>query len=556
MAAFSPNHGWITGLARPAAFAGATLLLAGAVLGCAWRALRAERKRGRMLQLLLRREEDFNATFENAAIGIAHLALDGRWIRVNRKLCEILGYDREALMKLRFQDVTHPDDLPLNEVLVRRLIAGDIPDFTMEKRYLKKDGEVIWGNVTCALLRSREGDRRYSIVTVEEITARKRAEEEVARQKAQAEAASEMKDRILSVISHELRTPLTPVLAALSAFRGRNAEEEQTLALIRRNVEHEICLVDDLLDATRLSHGKLRLTKSALDLHTLIHEVAASIRGPLTARDLSLELKLDASHATLAGDAARLRQVLLNLLDNARKFTPSGGKIRLSTHGGEGELTVRVTNTGSGISRENADRIFEAFEQGASAHRQQGGLGLGLAIARGLVEGHGGRLLLEESTPSGGTTFAFTLPCPGEALPLPAQASLPQLASGPRRILLVEDHADTRIALQRLLQHQGHEVSSVSGVADAMAAMRTGEFDLFVSDLGLPDGSGLDLPGAIARVCGRIVPCVALSGFGTEDEVRLSVRAGYSRHLTKPVNLADLEDAIATAAPRLPLPEA
>ena len=375
----------------------------------------------------------------------------------------------------------------------------------------------------------------------------------------EVEAANRAKDHFLATLSHELRTPLTPILvmaSRLTADERLPAEARAGLDMIRRNVELEARLIDDLLDLTRITRGKLELHGELTDLRQLIRQALETCdEGELAARRVALEL--DGEEHPLWGDPHRLTQVLWNLLRNALKFTQEGGRItvRLRREGlpAASSLVVEVADSGIGIEPEALPHIFDAFDQGKSGTtRRFGGLGLGLAISRAIVELHGGRLTAASEGRDRGATFTVRLPLPGlpagveragEALFPPAPA-----LSDDRRlhILLVEDHVDTATAVAGLLRMLGHQVTETGTVAEALAAAERGGIDLVLSDLGLPDGHGHDLMRALA---GRHrLPGIALSGYGMEEEVAKSRAAGFGLHLTKPVSLDALLVAIRQVA--------
>ncbi|HEX2223755.1 MAG TPA: ATP-binding protein, partial [Thermoanaerobaculia bacterium] len=388
-----------------------------------------------------------------------------------------------------------------------------------------------------------------------------------------AEEANDAKDRFLAALSHELRTPLTPILtvsASLEEDRGLPEEVRTGLAMIRRNAELEARLIDDLLDLTRVAHGKLELHPEVTDLREVIEHAVETCCGRETASGrIELKLELEAGEHRVWGDTSRLTQVFWNLLNNAVKFTPTGGTITVATHEEAGlrpELVVEVTDTGIGIAPEILPRIFEAFEQGdRRITRQFGGLGLGLAVSRAILELHGGRIETFSEGIGHGATFVIHLPAglpaeiaeadrPAAAAPAPEPAAGERVA--PLHILLVEDHPDTAEAMAELLRGFGHQVTAAATVAGALAATAAAEaahdgIDLVVSDLGLPDGSGQDLMRELVRRYG--LRGIALSGYGMEDDIRKSLEAGFGRHLTKPVNPQILKSAIAQAAQSAPI---
>jgi signal transduction histidine kinase len=382
-----------------------------------------------------------------------------------------------------------------------------------------------------------------------DVTERRRVEAALQEAKDAAEAANSSKDRFLAVLSHELRTPLTPVLMAAGALEhdpGLRPDVREDLAMIKRNIELETKLIDDLLDLNRITSGKLPLNLEPLDLNAAVRDVCDICRQALHDRGIALELALDDRAGSVSADSARLRQVLWNVLKNAIKFTPEGGTVRLATQrlaGGFRE--VRIDDSGIGIPPEVLPRIFNAFEQGDSnITRQFGGLGLGLAICKALVDLHRGTIRAESAGLGHGSTFVIELPgAAPEALGKPAgDVSAEPEGTRRLRILLVEDHADTARILSRLLGRAGYAVITASDVAEAETVAKREAFDLLISDLGLPDGNGHEV---IRRVgAHRIVPAIAMSGYGMDEDMRRSREAGFTEHLVKPVDVAHLIAAI------------
>jgi signal transduction histidine kinase/ActR/RegA family two-component response regulator len=383
----------------------------------------------------------------------------------------------------------------------------------------------------------------------------------------EARSASQAKDHFLAALSHELRTPLAPVLATVSALAddaSLPAAVHDRLAMVRRNVELEARLIDDLLDLTRITHGKLELRPEVTDVGEMVRQALRNCcTEDVDNGRLRLELDFGADDHRLWADPPRLMQVFWNLLKNAVKFTPDGGSIRVRSYRQETpegpRLVVEVADTGIGIEPGVLPRLFQGFEQGSRAiTRRFGGLGLGLAISRAIVELHGGRLWAASEGPGRGALFVVDLPVgvlppagtPAATVPAIPEAVAADEAAVSLRILLVEDHADTAEALADLLRLMGHEVAVAGSVAAGLAAAEeesaAGGVDLVVSDLGLPDGSGQDLMRELVRRYGW--KGIALSGYGMEEDVHRSREAGFAHHLTKPVALEALRSAIRQVA--------
>jgi two-component system CheB/CheR fusion protein len=525
-------------------------------------------------------EREFRTIFELSSTGKG-LAdpYTGRLLRVNRRFCEIVGYSEPEMLAMSTLDFTHPDDRARDRERMDRLVAGDISEWQADKRYVRKDGQVVWVTVAGSLTRDAEGKPLRLIATIQDVTARRHAEEAVRAAKEQAEAAREQaeaanqaKDHFLAVLSHELRTPLTPVvmtLAGLEMDRSLSQGVRDDLAMIRRNVELETKLIDDLLDVTRIAHGKLRLHRQSVDSRPLIDGVIDLFHSELRVKRLDLRRAWEATDERLSGDPARLQQVFWNLVRNAIKFTPEGGHVTVRTHNPvPGTLAVEVSDDGVGIDPAALPRLFNAFEQAEqSVARQFGGLGLGLAISKALVELHGGSVRAESEGRGRGATFTVELPTIGAVEKMveqirpgaPHAAAGVGLASGTGatsqrpppphvRVLLVEDHPDTLRVLKRLLEKMGYAVVPAATAADALRALATHSVDVIVSDIGLPDGTGHDLMRKVrASEAHGGLPAIAISGFGMDADVRNSHAAGFHTHMTKPVDVRQLDAAIRTA---------
>ena len=378
----------------------------------------------------------------------------------------------------------------------------------------------------------------------------RRAEAAIEQQKAVVEAANRTKDNFLAMLSHELRTPLTPVIAALDVLESVPSQSEDSkasLAMIRRNVELESQLIDDLLDLTRIAKDKLQLKFDQIDAHQAISNVAEICRMEANARRLRVYLNLRAGAHHVTADVTKFQQIIWNLLKNAIKFTNENGEITISSSNPSPQvLTIIVGDTGIGIEPEILERIFDPFEQGdRSFQRRFGGLGLGLAISKSLAQAHGGTLAVASEGRDRGSTFVLTMNTVAPPQERPTEPEMVPIEARALRILLVDDHQDTCAALEKLLVRRGHLVAATHNVRSAMEAAVRNRFDLLISDIALPDGSGMELMmqlHAISRI-----PGIAISGFGNNGDIEKSLRAGFSEHLIKPVKLEKLEAAMGRA---------
>jgi two-component system CheB/CheR fusion protein len=401
-------------------------------------------------------------------------------------------------------------------------------------------------SVVRTALRARE--RQYQMR--DDLARRAQAEQELRAANVAAEAASRAKDRFLAVLSHELRTPLSPVVmtvAAMSEDPSLPPALKQDLAMVRRNIELETKLIDDLLDLSRVITGKLRLHVQPARVHEVLGFAMESCASDLSSKKLLPEMQLKATNDRVDADPARLQQVFWNLLKNAAKFTGESGRIVIrSSNPSESVVEVAIEDDGVGIAPEILPKIFDAFEQGDARTAQQfGGLGLGLAISKAVVDIHGGTIRAHSAGKEHGATFTVELPLSSRA----ANDHTPDRSSGNGRahaarprLLLVEDHPDTAQILSKLLSRSGYPVKTAHTVAAALDLAAAEPFDLVVSDIGLPDATGYEL---MIQLRDRYhMRGIALSGYGMEEDMRRSQEAGFADHVVKPVNFADLEAVI------------
>jgi len=376
-----------------------------------------------------------------------------------------------------------------------------------------------------------------------------------------AEKANSAKDVFLATLSHELRTPLNPALLLASEGAQNlelSPEVRRDFAAIEKNILLEARLIDELLDFTKIARGKIVLNMDTVSVNEVLRDAISNIQSEIDERDLHFHFSTFAGNPLINGDPMRLQQVFWNVLKNAAKFSPIGGEIFLETaiDSRKELLTLRFIDNGVGIEAAELGQIFEPFQQGSvvgsRAKGHFGGLGLGLAIAKSIVELHSGTIRAESKGPGLGSVFTIELPLRYAKPPSSPHLANRRWAPGKKqdhnsiRLLFVEDDPDSRTAVHRLLVARGINVFSVATFAEATRIGTLHAFDLLITDIGLPDGNGLDLLKFFARQSPQIKG-VSLSGYGSETDINLSKSAGFAVHLVKPIGIATLEAALDTA---------
>ncbi len=496
-------------------------------------------------------EERFRLMADNIA-QLAWMAdAEGKIFWYNQRWFDYTGTTLEEMQGWGWKAVHHPDHIEsVVEKWTAHLKKGEPWEDTFPLR--GTDGQYRWFLSRAVPICDAGGIVQRWFGTNTDVTDQRAAVDALARAKEHAEAASRAKDDFLAALSHELRTPLTPVLMTASSLEGDtslSSEVREQLSMMRRNIELEARLIDDLLDLTRISRGMLTIAPVVTDVHELLSHTAEIVLSDRLGKEVSIVFKQEAVRHHVLADPTRLQQVFWNLIKNAIKFTPAGGSIIVTTRNdAQCRIILSVEDTGVGISTEALPRIFKAFEQGdASGQHRYGGLGLGLAISRAIMEAHGGTISVESEGRDCGAIFTVAL-ASVDAPAAPSHDSATVSGSvRTLRLLIVEDHETTRTVLAQLLARRGHQVTTAGTVQDALSAYAAGQFDAVISDLGLPDGSGLDLMREIQRQ--RPVPAIALSGYGMEDDVRRTQEAGFFAHLVKPVNIDQLRQLIDQIAP-------
>jgi len=500
----------------------------------------------------IEREVIFNEKIlANMPSGIALVDPDSRhFLQANQAFSEMAKRFGTLPQDKDIHDASY-DEVKIAPVeAIEKVLAFGAPFQLVEQPFTDQDGMTRFVNVNLLRLQGSEQTIQGVLYLVEDKTRDVTLRQELI-------GANASKDQFLALLSHELRNPLSPVIAMvgeLEASAPDTPEVRRALEVIRRNVELEARLIDDLLDVTRISKGKLQLSLETVSVHEILQRSYEICREDISAKDLRIEFRLRAENAYVDGDPARLQQVFWNLLKNSVKFTPEKGRIVIETFNpSPAAIEIRTTDTGIGIETDKLQTIFNAFEQGQSSiTRRFGGLGLGLAISKAMVAAHGGIIKAESHGRDRGAAFIVTL----ETVATPALASTggdkktpkrkagqeTQAAKPGRRVLVVDDHFDTCTGMKMMLERRGYRVTVAHTADQAVERTRHEEFDLVISDIGLPDRSGYELMQELSTTKG--LRGIALSGFGMENDVSRARAAGFSKHLTKPINFDRLEESI------------
>ncbi|MEP6938077.1 MAG: ATP-binding protein [Chthoniobacterales bacterium] len=561
---FAPveNTGWTTVVEQPraAAYRPVRDLLDKITVPVAWlivltlvaawlagRFTRRQREAARRIE----REVIFNEKIlANMPSGIALIDPDSRgFLQAN---------DAFAQMAKRFGDLPESadvltakfDDVKIAPVeAIEKVFALGAPFQLVEQPFQDRSGKTRFVNINLLRLQGSEQRIQGVLYLVEDKTRDVTLRQELM-------GANAAKDQFLALLSHELRNPLSPVIAMvgeLEASAPNTPEVRGALEVIRRNVELEARLIDDLLDITRISKGKLQLSFETVSVHEILKRAYEICREDIDGKNQTMEFRLRAEREFVEADPARLQQVFWNLIKNSVKFTPNNGRIILETlNPSSDEIEIRTTDTGIGIEPEKIDKIFNAFEQGQSSiTRRFGGLGLGLAISKAMVAAHRGEISVQSDGKDKGATFSVNLktvaaPAKMESAVLTGldhrAAAASQMQTRQPRVLVVDDHHDTCVGMKMMLERRGYQVMLAHSADQAIERAGQEDFDLVISDIGLPDRSGYELMQELRAK--KNLRGIALSGFGMENDVNRARAAGFSEHLTKPINFERLEEAI------------
>jgi PAS domain S-box-containing protein len=498
-------------------------------------------------------ETRFRRLADSNVIGILRYRMDGAIIDANQSFFDMTGYSRADLEagRLSSQALTPPEWLAGNAVVMEQLRRTGRMDSYI-KEYYRKDGSRVSVQMGAATV----DDNGEGIAYVVDISPIREAQQALARSEAQLRAAADAlreadqrKDEFLAMLAHELRNPLAPIAAAadvLTIGKPDAARIRDVTAIIARQARHMTGLIDDLLDVSRVTRGQITLKRAPAALAALVAEAVEQVRPQIEAKGHHLALDLGPDAVLVDGDRKRLVQVFANLLGNAAKFTPDGGRIavRLQIRPDAGAVELTVVDNGIGMPAPLLARAFDLFSQGdRSTERAQGGLGIGLALVRSLVELHGGRVGAESAGPGQGSRFSVTLPLPGGATAPAAPGSDPEGADGSAgaaaaglRVLIVDDNVDAAQILAMFVEALGHRAHVLHSPGQALDYVRRTPLDLCVLDIGLPEFDGYELAARLRALPGLAdLPLVALSGYGQVQDKAKAMAAGFDRHFVKPI---------------------
>jgi PAS domain S-box-containing protein len=477
-------------------------------------------------------EERFQHAFDDAPIGMSLVDPTGRWLKVNRALCSLLGYSSAELLEKNLRSVTYPDDRPADEEIIRQALAGINPPARVEKRYVRRDGSIVYANLSVSLVRDSSGSPLYFISQIEDIGARREVDR--------------MKSEFLSTVSHELRTPLTSIRGALGLIDagalGVLPEKAQGMVEIaHHNSQRLVRIINDILDVEKIESGKLEMQIESVPLAAFLEQAAAVHVSYGAKHVVRFIIEPPGAGVSVLANPHRLMQVMANLLSNAAKFSPPGGEVRVRAIERGARVCIEVTDRGTGIPEAFRARVFEKFAQAdSSTSRQFHGTGLGLSISRELIKAMHGTMGFSTVTGEG-TTFYFDLPRAGESLPMshcdpPAEserhkvlryrhaAGAPLPGTGTPRILHVEDDSDLSLVINMALAGRA-DLLTAGTLESAEKLLRETSFSLLLLDLGLPDGNGLSVLEELPALTANPIPVVILSAIEVSMEMKQRVAA-------------------------------
>lgn len=479
---------------------------------------------------------------------------------MNRAAEDLTGWDMEAgrgrPCSVVFRIINEHTREVVESPVERVLRSGRIMDLANHTVLVTRNGKELPIDDSGAPIRAESGTIQGVVLVFRDISDRREAERKVIAANVALKAANEAKDQFIATLSHELRTPLTPVLFTLSLWEGEATVPDwikKDIPMLRRNIELEAQMIDDLMDLNRIVRGKVRLTLNLVNVHDVIRATVGMYESDFNSLGLAISLQLEARLPFVQADSGRLQQVFGNLLKNATGFTPRGGQIKIRTFNDTDNTVFAAFNdNGIGMSPGTIERLFIPFEQAIDAQMgRTGGLGLGLAISQELVHAHNGLITAESPGLGKGSTFIVRLPCVQDvaqqlAAQKPSESSSKSECA--LRILLIEDHIDTAAVISRILQQMGHKTDKAHTLADSLRQIENSDYDVIISDLSLPDGTGFEFIERLRQQ--RQTPVIAITGLARQGDVDKCEAAGFIAHISKPVTVQQLRQTLSRVMPR------
>ena len=519
-------------------------------------------------EYLRKSEESLRRYFDQPLLGMAISNPDKSWQDVNSCFCKMLGYSHSEMLQKNWEEMTHPDDLALNVCYFDRALAGEIEGYVMDKRFICKNGDIIYTSISAQCLRNLDKSVNSFVVMVQDISDRKQAEAQLLRTNEQLARATRMKDEFLANMSHELRTPLNAILGMTEALREQilgsiNEKQLKALQTVERSGDHLLSLINDILDVVKIESGQIELDCALVNVTALCQSSLIFIKQQAQKKSIQLEIKLPRNLPDQLLDERRIRQVLINLLNNAVKFTLEGGRITLEVTKQESQKSLHtndwirfaITDTGIGIAPENIEKLFQPFIQIDSAlNRQYSGTGLGLALVKQIVELHGGKVGLTSEL---GVGSCFTIDLlytsessemlMGKQLVIPSKFESP-LTHQPTKIpliLIVEDNEINIITISGYLQAKGYRLIVAKNGQEAIALTKAHLPDLILMDIQMPVMDGLEAIQQIRLDPDLVnIPIIAMMALAMTGDRDRCIQAGADEYVTKPVKLKQLTNTI------------
>lgn len=507
----------------------------------------ADVERARAVEAREASEALFREIVDQQTEMVCRFLIDGRLTFANRAYLHTFGFCAEDIGKKPYEPRLHPDDRDLVRNELSR-ISRERPHVVIENRIFGQDGRVLWTQWTNIGLFDEAGKLVGYQSAGRDITDAKRAEDRLQQLYQELREAHEHKDRFLAMLAHELRNPIGAVLNAIAVLEldpERSPRDARAIAIARRQAVQQSKLLDDLLDVSRITRGKVELNKQPLALFAVVHDVAEARRAALQAKSQELEIDLPDAPSPVLADPVRLEQIIANLLDNASKYTHPGGRIRIEGEVLDGVATVRIIDDGQGIATEMLEKIFELFQQGGQKAAHSTGLGIGLTVVRELLQRHDGWVSAHSDGLGKGSTFTVHLPTLSEPEAASPSERSPERAVAPRSILVVDDNADAADMLAELLRAWGHRVIALHDGSSALQCATEEPPDLALIDIAMPGMDGYTLARKLRSVFPRsTLFLVAVTGFGQPLDIEKSRQACFDEHLTKPVDHRRLHQII------------